>query len=384
MNIKRILLTGLVAVILCTISTRPSAQTSDEGNTWLDVLLMAEQWSVRCPVNYHDMRTIRYGINAAKNNDAEISAVLRDTANSIEVRTKTVNEIMYRRRSKAAGAVASAACSPTHPAFQAVGYTFAPSFALMIEGVNTEPFLSDLPSGQRKAYDQMTKGFELWLGSKWITFTNEAKQTLAETRNEWTAESMWSALEVYVKDLNWQNRLYEKGYSFQPGDDLGLKLKARSVATNRDDFPALFSHRGDRRIALGSETVDVYEAQGRMDDGRIVIMIANHSQSENLDPLHATILVQSYASSTAWSRYTWRASATSFASEQLDAATCPADYCFVFPRSASDAIESNFESANFEHDLFAYELVLGSIDDFPPPSGEEAYLRRKFTPFGFD
>ena len=371
--IKSIISAGFAALIATASVAAQESAPRDPKSASLDGWLHAEQLNLRCHMlHYFEVRVVEDSVFTAQNDAPEFNAVKFDSTMEVEERVARLVQMLADRRAQAASAVQEVPCDPRHPAIQAVRTAYAPHFMQMLAGGGNAPERANAPAGLNQAYDNLIAFMGSLYGAAMEEQAARAVAVLSEQMGNWTPSSVWSALEPHLKDVNWQSRLYEHGYSFKP-ERVNPPAFRPHKADGTSALPMRFSHRNEQPVWLPDGSTTLYRASGRMDDGRLLVGLASHSQDNPAGDLRATLFMQDGQDLTAWGRDDWRTGATAFEAEQLPASACPLDYCFVFPTDASTRMAANLERGG----LVSYELYVGAPETYPLSLDRPSYNRKK-------
>ena len=384
----RNLKSSLAALLVCLVGAQPviaqePAAETDPHSDLLKTLLQAEQWNERCQgLNYFEVRLIEDQLRDVKQKAPETKRILFNNSIEMDDRLAQLDTLMADLRAEAVSATADATCETPVEAALAFRMAYVPPFMKMALGASAWTELGKQPLGQRQAFENLIGFAKPLYGPNWDAAVQIYSDELNAEQGSWAPHTMWATLQDPVQDINWQNRLHEKGFAFHPERNDWLEFRAvkRMDGTS---LPALFDRRFERTIPLGEGQTVAYEAEGRMDDGRIIIMLAAHSNTISLGDLRATLFAQTVNNPDAWDHVKWREAATAFEAELLDDSVCPADYCFVFPAEASATYEANRADPDARYNSYAYELVISAAENYPLPLVTETYLRKKYRPYGF-
>lgn len=142
---------------------------------------------------------------------------------------------------------------------------------------------------------------------------------------------------------------------------------------------ARLSHRTSPSIEDASGyRVEINQAEGVMGDDRIIVLIGKDAADWGSMELQAELLIQKEPDWKEWDSQTWRRDALHFTAELLADADCPADFCFVFPAAASDAVRTR-QAAEKPGD-YNYELYIAPPSRFSPSETASSAYRDHYYP----
>ncbi|MCR9079004.1 MAG: hypothetical protein NXH78_07880 [Hyphomonadaceae bacterium] len=361
------------AVAVLSATAQPADQPRDPNSAALDGWLHAEQLNERCNLlHYYEVRLVEDSVFDMQNKAPEFRAIKFDNTMEAEERVARLQTLLADRRMQAADAMASAACDANHPAIRAIRGAYAPHFMQMLIGAHGAAELANARAGEKYAYDQLLALLQTLYGADWQTQVEATMSILNEQAGNWNETSMWSALRPHLHDVVWQFRLNEKGYKYKPIRGNWVRFQPVK-ADGTGAFPAMFQHRQIQRVQLPDGVTELYRVNGRMDDGRLVTMLASHSKSNPAGPLRATLLKQNEVDLLSWSNDDWRADTTAFEAETLDDDACPLDHCFVFPIEAA----TRMDTQTAEDSRVSYELYVGAPETYPLDPNAPSFHRQK-------
>ena len=374
----RLLNSLILALCACTLAALPGlaqdeAAETDPNSQLLQTLLQAEQWNKRChALNYFEVRLIETQIGEANQKAPETAPILVNTAIAFEDRLAQLNIVLAGLRETAATTIQDAPCDTLHASARAVRAAYAPPYLKMAIGASTLPEFATLPLGQRQAFEHLVTFLQRLYGSSWEVTVNTFTADLQADAGTWAAQTMWHALESPIQDINWQNRLAENGYTYAQESIPQQTFRPRRI-DGSGSLGMVLRHRSYQRVWLQDGWTDLYRALGRLDDGRLIVVLASHSKDTPAGDLRATLLMEDEPDFTTWTKDSWRAGATPFEAEQLAPSACPLDYCFVFPpevsaRRAADAAKAG---------LVSYELYVGAPETYPLAQNEPSFRRTR-------
>lgn len=368
----------ILALGACTLAALPGlaqddATETDPNSQLLRTLLQAEQWNKRChALNYFEVRLIETQISEANQKAPETAPILLNTAIEFEDRLAQLDTVLAELREAAATATQDAPCDSLHVSARAVRAAYAPPYLKMAIGASTLPEFAALPLGQRQAFEHLVTFMQRLYGSRWEVTVNTFTAELQADAGSWAAQTMWNALESQVQDINWQNRLAENGYTYAQESIPQQSFRPRRI-DGSESLAMVLQHRSYQKVWLQDGWTDLYRALGRLDDGRLIVVLASHSKDNPAGKLRATLLMEDAPDFTAWNKDSWRTGATSFEAEQLAASACPLDYCFVFPPDVSARRAADTAKAG----LVSYELYVGAPETYPLAQNEPSFKRTR-------
>ena len=230
--------------------------------------------------------------------------------------------------------------------------------------------------------------FQLMIDRYHYSDGERTKAIARQTRDDAeTYESALTFLKPFLKDLHFENRLADKGYTLFPREPV-LKSEAYwamfAIQPQADDalYPGFFSYSlsemslHSRILSLSLKT-PVMTLDGATFDGRIqIIAVRDNPAGIPHTPNTATLLVQEQANVLARYDDDWRMNTMRFEGEITSGAECPGDFCITFPVAASDAVierENGPDGGRFAYELFVASWGVGSIPDISASADREDY-----------
>lgn len=344
----------------------------------LDAWLRADQLNRRCNLlNYFEIRLIEDGINGAKDRTPEG----RQTQAAIgwpgfDARLAELSAMLDSHRASAKAAVADRACSTDDADIRAVRAALLRNLLKLLTAAQTAPTKASDRAG-RKAVAQDLVNFTAALYGD--NFQTVGQQLVAELQaSPIQPDNAWKALKPTVEDGLWQTRLAGKGFAFKPDPDAGGYYRAVK-ADGSGGLAARLGARANPSIEDASGyNVEINRVQGVMDDGRMIVLIGKDAADWGPSQLKAELMVQKTPGWDQWRSQTWRRDALHFTAEPLADADCPADFCFVFPAAASDAVRTR--QAEGSASGYNYELFIAPPERFPPSETAGTASRNNYYP----
>lgn len=344
----------------------------------LDTWMRADALNERCNLlNYFEVRTIDGQIRdaALETPEGRNSAFSVGQAN-FETTLEKKAQMMEAHRKQAQADVADRPCAADDEDIKMARATYVPFYFQALLAAMNAPELNSGRAGQKNAAIQLGNFAAKMYGAN----SQAVAQQLAaqNTADGVTPSSAWRAIRSTVFDTLWQMRLAEKKYTYQPYPGQPGYYRAKLINVDGAFFPARLGHRTHPTIrdASGAK-IRINQAQGIMDSGRIIVMVGKDAANWGPNTLEAELLVQKYEGSDWWNQKNWRENTMKFRAEQMDAPSCPADFCFVFPEEATDAIRRRRSEVGA---VYNYELFIGPPNLFPLNDEESTYGRDKYYP----
>ena len=379
MQIRWLLLICLALVVVRAFPARADGgATNSDPYAALDSWMRAEALNERCNLlNFFEIRSIDKAINDAAQDTPEgqvsVYAIGQPGFNQALAKQKAM---MSAHRKQAAADVAGRPCTITDEDIKTARSSYVPFYLKAMLAAQAAPELNSGRAGQKNAAMQLGQFAGKLFGDN---YQSVASQLIAQNANEGvTPSSAWKAIRASVFDALWQIRLREKNYAYQPYAGEPGYYRAKLVDVDGAFFPARLGHRfhPEIRDASGAK-IRINQAEGVMDNGKIVILVSKDAANWGPNTLEAELLVQKEPDLMAWNSSDWRADTLRFRAEQLVDPSCPADFCFVFPEEASDAIRARRaeKGANY-----GYELFIGPPNLFPLKDDAGIFLRDRYYP----
>ncbi len=344
----------------------------------LDSWMRAEALNERCNMlNYFEVRTIDKAINDAAQDTPEGQASNSAAGQSWFEETFAKYKAMLNAHRKQAKTDASGRpCTGADADITAARSAYAPFYLRAMLAARNAPELNSGRAGQKNAAMQLGQFAGKMFGDN---YQSVASQLAAQNTNEGvTPSSAWKGIQSSVYDTLWQIRLGEKNYVYQPYPGEPGYYRAKLTNVDGAYFPARLGHRfhPDIHDASGAK-IRINQAEGVMNSGRIVILVSKDASNWGPKTLEAELLVQKEPDLMAWNKNDWRAGTIRFRAETLDDPSCPADFCFVFPEEASDAIRARRAEMGSSHN---YELFIGPPNLFPLKDDAGTSQRDRYYP----
>ena len=352
--------------------------TNTDPHAILGSWMRAEALNERCNLlNYFEVRTIDKAINDAAQDTPEGQASLYAIGQpGFEQALAKQKAMMSKQRKQAQADVADRPCTTADEDIKAARSAYVPFYLRAILAAQTAPELNSGRAGQKNAAMQLGQFAGRLFGDNYEAVAN---QLIAENANAGvTPSNAWKGIQTSVFDALWQIRLHEKNYVYQPYPGEPGYYRAKLADVEGGFFPARLAYRTHPKIrdASGAK-IRINQAQGVMDSGRIVILVSKDAANWGPNSLEAEILVQKEPDLMAWNKKDWRAGTIRFRADKLADPSCPADFCFVFPAEASDAIRVRRAEKGASYN---YELFIGPPNLFPLKDEESTYQRDKYYP----
>lgn len=379
MNIRLLILVCVAVLLVRALPANAEGETADPGPyASLDSWMRAEALNERCNMlNYFEVRTVDKAINDAAQDTPEGQASNSAAGQPwFEETFAKYKAMLNAHRKQAKTDVSDRPCTGADADITAARSAYAPYYLRAMLAAQTAPELNSGRAGQKNAAMQLGQFAGKMFGDN---YQSVASQLVAQNTNEGvTPSSAWKGIQGSVYDALWQIRLGEKNYVYQPYPGEPGYYRAKLANVDGAFFPARLGHRfhPDIRDASGAK-IRINQAEGVMDSGRIVILVSKDAANWGPNTLEAELLVQEAPDLMAWNKKDWRAGTIRFRAEKLDDPSCPADFCFVFPAEASDAIRARRAEKAASYN---YELFIGPPNLFPLKDEKSTYQRDRYYP----
>nr|WP_321442161.1 hypothetical protein [uncultured Hyphomonas sp.] len=376
----RLIVSCLSVLVLCLLAPSPAAAREEPLDSYgvLDTWLRAEQLEQRCHMlNYFEIREIDRGINNAKDLTKEGKAVSAAAGQSyFEIELEKMVNMVEQRRETARLAVADRPCDAGDADIRAVRGGYIRNYLKALIAAQQSQQRQMDRSGRKRAGDQLLTFVQSLYGQNYEAV---GQQLIAELQAEgYDANVAWEAMKNPINDGLWQMRLGEKGFAYQSDPEAHGYYRAVRTDGSGTAFPARLGHRFNPKIRDADWlAIEINEAEGVMDDGRLVILISKDASDWGPKTLGAQLLVQDEREWD-WDRNDWRAGTLRFDATLLEDAECPADFCFVFPQEATEAIVAR-QALEKAYD-YNYELVITAPNQFPLSDEMSTYGRDRYYP----
>ncbi|MEZ6002491.1 hypothetical protein [Hyphomonas sp.] len=379
MHIRLFIIVCLTALLVRAFPANAEGETADpDPYAPLDSWMRAEALNERCNIlNYFEVRTIDKSINETGQDTPEGKASLYAVGQpGFEDKLAEYKTMLSAHRKQAQADVTDRPCTPADADIMAARSAYVPFYLRAMLAAQTAPELNSGRAGQKTAAMQLGQFAGSMFGDN---YQSVASQMIAQNTSEGvTPSGAWKSIRTSVFDTLWQIRLDEKKYAYQPIPGEPGYYRAKLANVDGAFFPARLGHRfhPDIRDASGAK-IRINQAEGVMNSGRIVILVSKDAANWGPNTLEAELLVQDAPDSMAWNKNDWRAGTIRFRAEKLDDPSCPADFCFVFPAEASDAIRVRRADKGAS---YSYELFIGPPNLFPLKDEESTYQRDRYYP----
>lgn len=381
----RLIVSFLSVLAIGLVMPSPASAREEPSDVYavLDTWLRAEEFNERCRVlNYFEVQRVKRGISASASATPEGKdvKVLAGTAFRDEAVAQRDN-MVETHRAAAGEAVADRACGQSDADITALRIFYIREYVKSLLASQSSPDLQKDTAGRKYAAQNL---FDFSKGMYGAKFDPLIQEVSAELQAEgFDADTAWDGLDDSINDLQWQLRLGEKGYGFHPVPNGNGTYEAVKLDGSGTRFPAKLSERDDPSF-MNSEgrPVSVNRADGVMDDGRLVTLVSMDSAESVVPALQAQLFVQKEADVRAWSQSDWRSKSLSFMADVETGPDCPADFCFIFPQEASDAVRERQDTGNAAD--YKFELVIAEPEQFPLPETKNSNTRRRFHPMNLN